>query len=66
MYGFELRAKQWFRHGDSDRVEPIGSGEEEVPAFCSLCNQTWDFHGRVKITGEILCSGSWVLGDDYD
>jgi hypothetical protein len=62
MQGFELKAKQWFRHGDSGRVDPIG-GEQEVSAFCSLCNQTWDCHGRVKLTGDIICSGSWVLVD---
>jgi hypothetical protein len=63
MQGFELRAMQWFKHGDSDRVEQI---DPQGLVFCPACHHTMDKHGRFKPTGEILCPGSWIPKDFDD
>ena len=61
MLGFELRVEKWWKHGDSDKVEPFISDTN----VCCICNCRWNEHGTVKRSGEILCPGSWVL-KDYD
>jgi len=66
MQGFELRAMQWFKHGDSEKVERLGQELEVVSSYCCLCNRAWDYHGRLKPTGEILCPGSWIPKDFDD
>lgn len=64
MLGFELKAKQWFKHGDSDMVEELE--KQDKISFCSVCHHTLDKHGRFKSTGEILCPSSWIPKDYED
>jgi len=64
MLGFELRVEKWLKHGDSEKVEPFRY-ESNQEIFCCICHHHWREHGKVKISGELVCPDSWVL-KDYD
>lgn len=62
-----LDAKQWFKHGDDDRVTVCPYLEIEAEYLCPTCGKLADrSHGLIFIAGEnqIICPGDWILTDD--